>query len=645
MSRLSVLAIVIVILASCGESSLLTPELSQDEQIGIQTVDDGALLSPTEAILVSVERRTPDGSAADPLDGIDAELTDGRGTLVHSTRIDGTELEAVNVPPLELPDLEPGRYQLSLSARRDGEPVATTTRTIFVVENPEAFGISGIATYPPSLAPKRRGVAQASVSAPAGARPWLRWTLDGGLIHEGYLADGADQATIEAPEGSGAYSLSLELFPHGRPPAGYTGPAPVRQKTRLFVRSAGAAADRALGPGESYFALFHFDGSAEDSGVGGDVTGGRGVEAEVLGDAQLRVSDRLFGYELGRGSGFEVSGLLVPFRGGVPSRFSLNFRLRADELAGTSRILGMRASDSGFALELTVDEEGLPTLFLETATASAESRPREPLFSVGEPLDLSIAVVPGRTATRVRWYAGGDFISESRLAVTFPRPEPDAEWQRRPGVTRIGGENGFVGIIDEFGVYFRDEDGEPAVYTEMYRDARRRELGSTLVYAEGFDAGELPPETTARGAVRTEQGILVLGPDASLALPSLPFNGDVILIEVAVPEASEAAPVRLAVYEEDRMIFTVDSTGTLEDWQGGARQLEAVSPLRLRLSRVERAMSVSVGAQTVSVPVRSDDLGEIDLRLLGPRESGVTRIESVLAYHEAERVAATEDAP
>jgi hypothetical protein len=645
MSRLSVLAFLVVFLASCSESSLLTPELSGEEQIDIQTVDDGALVSPSQSITVSLDRRTPDGSQAAPLEAVDVEVTDRQGTVVYSERVDGEPLAAGALPPVDLPDLDAGRYLLTVTVRRDGEVVERGERTLFVVDDPSAFGISGIATYPPSLAPKRRGVAQASVTAPADAEPWLRWTLDGRLIHEGYLADGADQITIEAPEASGAYALGLDLFPHGRPPAAYAGPAPIRRQTRLFVRTAGAAADRALGPRDSYFALFHFDGSAEDTGMGGEVTGGRGVEAEVVGDARLRVSDRLFGYELDGGSGFEVSGLIVPFRGNALSPFSLNFRLRADELPGIRRILGMSASDSGFALELTVDGEGVPALAVETAREAGESTAGEALFAVGEPVDLSVAVLPGSDDTRVRWYANGRYVSGSTVGVGFPRPEQEARWRRRPGVTRIGGDDGFVGIIDEFGVYFRGEDGEPAVYTDMYRDARRRELGSTLVYAEGFDGGDPPAETTPRGAVRTEQGVLVLGPQASVELPAFELNGEVIIVEVETPEEADAAPLRLAVHGRERMLFTVDAAGAFADWRGGERELAPDSPLRLRLSRAGEAMTVSVGAQTMTVPLPADDLGEIELRLLGPRESGVVRVESVLAYHEAERVAAAEGAP
>ncbi|MFP4565772.1 MAG: hypothetical protein ACLFNX_04660 [Spirochaetaceae bacterium] len=658
MSRLVVITVAALLLVACGESSLLTPELSEDERVDIETVRDGALLAPNASVPVSVTYTTPDTSTPRSLDHVDIDITDARGTSVGSDRIPGEALEAGDIPPVVLPDLESGRYLLSFHAYRGGERIAVRERTVFIVSDPAAYAISGIAVYPPSLAPKRRGVAQASVSVPEGARAWLRWRLEDEVTFEGYLAEGADQVTLQGPASSGAYVLSLELFPGGRPAGDYRGPAPVTQQSRLIVRSTGGLSSGAIGPRESYFALYHFEGSTEDGGVGGEVTGGRPVEAEPIGNPRLRVSERLFGYELDGSSGFEISGLIAPFRGQALSPFSLNIRLRADALADGMRILTMDGSDSGLRLALRVDRTGLPTLELAGGGTSAESSPREPLFTVGEPLDLSIAVIPGRRATRVRWYAGGRYISESRLPVGFPPAGEDAGWNRRPGSTRLAGENGFTGIIDEFGVYFRDNEGEPAVYTDMFRDARRRELGSTLVYADGFDSADPPEAAVARGSVRTEQGVLILGEGASLTLPAMPFDGDVLVAELDAAHVEGDRPLNVEVSGADGVLFSIDSAGTFEGRAGTSGTVSAGRPLRFRMRRAENGILVRAGADSFTIPLGTSEPGggeegdtgeagpaegelrEVEMRLRGPDEPGVARVESVLVYREAERLAA-----
>jgi hypothetical protein len=642
------------VLASCSEGSLLTPELTEDEEISIRTVDDGTMLSAADTVSISVQHRSVGPSDPEPLDYMDVELRDGEGILVADTRIEGQELETDSIPPLELErldgsayfgDLEPGNYTISFAVFRNGEEVASRERTLFVVEDPEDYAISGIATYPPSLAPGRTGVAQATITAPGDCDCWLQWTFENDLIHEGTLSEGADQITLEAPSESGAYTLGLGLFPNGPPPADYEGPAPIRQQTRVIVRAGGGSADRALGPAEAYFSLFHFDGSTEDSGVGGELTGGRSVDAEPIGETKLRVSDRLFGYELDGTSGFEVSGLILPFQGDALSRFSLNLRLRADELSGTHRILSLEASDSALSLALTVDEEGRPTLELSSADTTSRSSPRSPIFEVGEPLDLSIAVIPGPTETLVKWYANGEYVSESLLQVDFAEADPEAEWHRVPGVSRIAGENGFVGIVDEFGVYFRNAEGEPAVYTDMYHDARRRELGSTLAYAEGFDA-ELPLDgIRTRGNARTEQGILILGSAATAELPSLQFESDVMMIEMAVPEVDASGVPVLEFEHRGDFLFSADVDGEFADHTGEMATFPVGSTLRIRIARASEELTVWVGSSSRVVPVPSGFIEEIDWRVANAGSTGDTaRIESLLAYHEAERFSARSEA-
>ncbi|MFO7780425.1 MAG: LamG-like jellyroll fold domain-containing protein, partial [Spirochaetia bacterium] len=184
MSRLFVLAALTVLLAACGESSLLTPELSEDERVDIQTVRDGALLAPSAAVPVSISQSAPDGSAPEPLDHVDVVITDIAGASVATNRIEGEPLDTGEIPPVVLPDLEPGGYIISLSAYRGGRILASQERTLFVVPDPDAYAISGIAIYPPSLAPERSGLVQASVSAPEGVRAWLRWRADNPLGNE-----------------------------------------------------------------------------------------------------------------------------------------------------------------------------------------------------------------------------------------------------------------------------------------------------------------------------------------------------------------------------------------------------------------------------------------------------------------------------
>ncbi len=678
MSRVSVIAILFVLFASCSETSLFSPDMSEEE-VDIATIDDGELLGPSGAIPVSVDHHGPDESSMEELDYLLIELRDEEGELVGSTEVEAPA--AVDIPPVELPDLDPGRYIVSFTVLRNEETVSSQERTVFVVADPDSYRISGIATYPPSLVRGQKGIAQASVSAPdtdtdtdsdsdsegaaATDSVWLRWRLEDSTIHEGLLADGADQITIEAPSDSGAYTVTLELFPHGEPTGEYEGPAPVSRESRLFVRGEADEQEKSFGPADEYLALFHFDGSAEDTGVGSELTGDEPFVAQSIGSPRLRVSERLFGYELDGESGFEISRLLVPFRSGALSRFSVNLRVRLDELSGERRLVTLQsfegqasrdgsaqdnssqessnednvAGDRNFELELRVDERGVPTLALSSAGTTDTGSPGDPVFTVGEPINMSIGVIPGETQTRVRWYADGHYFSESVLSVGFSEQESSGPWSTRSGVTRVGGENGFVGIVDEFGVYFRDSSGNPSIYSDMFRNARERELGSALVYAEGFDDSGVPSDVDIDGNVGVEQGMLALEAGSTAGLPSVSVADDALIFELDLSEASSASPPVLAFAQEGTRLFSVDGSGELSDWTGATESFSAGSSLRLRLDLNGETLIVSTEGGELRVPVRGEPLERIEPQLIGPSSGGFAHVDSVLVYRDSERVA------
>ena len=64
---------------------------------------------------------------------------------------------------------------------------------------------------------------------------------------------------------------------------------------------------------------------------------------------------------------------------------------------------------------------------------------------------------------------------------------------RQDGTTVIGGPNGFSGVIDELGVYYRDDQGRPSADPAQYLRTAQRKYGRDLVLAYGFETANLPP--------------------------------------------------------------------------------------------------------------------------------------------------------
>ncbi|MFP4066309.1 MAG: hypothetical protein ACLFS5_02290 [Spirochaetaceae bacterium] len=662
-----VLAIALIIaLTACGESPFLTPELSEDEELEITTVDEGAVLDGGASVPIEVSRRRTDGAESEPFDAVAVELRDGDDTVVRDRQVETAVLAAGDIPPFDLDDPEPGVYRLLVTARRGGRVVSEHERTIFILEDADVYEITSISVHPPALAPQRKGVAEARVSLPEAVPVWLRWTLDEQTIAEGYLEDGLRQLALEAPAERGAHTLTLGLYPYGPPPTGYDGPAPIRRSSRLLVAGDEEKREPHLGPRESYFALFRFDGTTADDGVAAELTDAEHLEAELIGKPRLRVSDRLFGYELDGRSGFEVPRLLLPARGETLSAFSINLRLRADDLDHGQQILEMEeyggagggdtgsagagsgGAGGGMGLSLHVGGEDAVTLELRSAGEQGLSRPDVPILAEGEPVDLSIAVTPGAEETTVRWYAGERFVSESRIAVGFPPPEQGAPWRRPAGTTRIGGGfadgdiAGFEGIIDEFGIYFRDEDGRPGVYSDMYRDARRREHGSALIYAQGFDRDGIPAELEAHGEVRSEPGVAVLEPEARLVLPAVPVGNEPVVLEVELREETvreaDTDAVYLDIGDGERRLVRVGSSGAFTDHSGRSAELDLDGRIKVAVSGRGEDLVVSAADTSYRVPFPQETSPrELVVQLAVPAAGQAVPLESVLMYQEAAR--------
>ncbi len=121
---------------------------------------------------------------------------------------------------------------------------------------------------------------------------------------------------------------------------------------------------------------------------------------------------------------------------------------------------------------------------------------------------------PGRTASR----CGG-----SSTAARCPSASPGScspRWTPTGSAT-VGGHDGFSAVIDELGVYYRDDAGRPATDPTLLRQALRRQHGDRLLLADGFDGMFLPAGFTARGKAALGAGRLALSPEASLELPPI----------------------------------------------------------------------------------------------------------------------------
>ncbi len=127
------------------------------------------------------------------------------------------------------------------------------------------FAIEGISSFPPTIQPESRILLKADLRYPEGYDPYVRWTQDGQPLGSGRVSEGLAQVGWQAPKRRRLPRAGGAL-PH--PPQDgrdFRFTSPLLATGKLYVTPSAAAASEELGPLESYYLLFHFDGSLRDA--------------------------------------------------------------------------------------------------------------------------------------------------------------------------------------------------------------------------------------------------------------------------------------------------------------------------------------------------------------------------------------------
>ena len=708
--RLLIVLVPIVLLTACGETALLVPELEPEEEFTISTTADGEIYQVDDGISLEVQASGGDSvNGDDPvLERLEITLAGIDGEVIGTSTIEGEELQEGVLPDIGVPDVEPGEYKLTLALYVDGEEVSRTERRFFIAQG--SYAIDGVTAYPPSFFPASSGIMRVQLSAPEQADPYLRWTMDGEIIAEGYQSEGLEEVLVKSSSSEGVYPLLVEVFPTGPTQEGtFPFESSARYSTQIVVRRTADLGDNDLAPEASYYSLFHFMGNLRDDGARIEMFD-LPRAAEPVGTPDLRVTNGVFGYHLDGTSGVEVSDFLLPVRDGALSPFSVSARLIAADpeeasgddadgptFDGPRNLFRAETADGEVSFQVATNADGTVAVELGIDGQRDTVVSGQPLISSSEPREIVVSLLPGSRETTVVWFVDGDFVWADSLSVaavpesaggaedstgsgtdggttadavsgdgdggangtdggdssnTAPTDLPgtggtsEPEWEDRAGTSVIGGENGFVGVIDELGIYFRDEDRNPTSDLTVFRKAQERLYGNDLVYAAGFERPDVREELESEGEIRIAAGDLVIEPGASVIFPEFLFRGQDLILEIEAqdPAASpETAFDFRNLADPPEALFTFFPDGVVAVSQPEApAELERTElpvvgegqvALRLRHDGDTLVIADTAGEESVEVGV--EDFDGLQLQVTHPTGSDVAfRIRSVLAFTE-----------
>ncbi len=634
----------LIVLISCGDSSLFFPEV-EERSVAIDTVEAGTVLGEGEAIPVAL--RYPASYSGDEADRVLLVLSDADGEEAGRYEYGPEILKKETLPSISIPEgssLKEGLYTLSITVYSGSTVLSEKTVDFFFTGG--FYGILGLSSYPPRLFPGASGLLKAHLDYPSDSDPYLRWKLGDQVLAEGLLSKGFDEITITSPEEEGVYSLLLELFPvQPEFPGEFDFASSISMGSRIFVSRSRTFGEYELSPEESYYSLFHFRGNLRDTGQRSrnDKSAG-GNEIKAAGDPRLKLESDVFGYYFDGRSGIEAAGLLLPRRDGRLSPFSLNFRFLLDEIPVNGRFFESRAGDN-FRIYLGTDAAGIPVLDIDTEDESFRISSGFRDLPVGRAASLSLSVSPGDNMTIYMWFVDGfpvAVVEDSRLL--FEKPL-DSE---KNSVSFLGGTEdvkGFRGIIDEFGVYFRDSERRPAIDSGVFKAAMSARYGNRLVYAEGFEGLFLPKALRIEGSVLVVSGELIINPGSRVWFPDFLFYGEELKVEIAVGENADEYSGDIRFYEAsageaaggDERLFSVTTTGDVYDREGPAGSAERAGsePVKISLLREGSGLTAQINGSMYAFALHSSSFNGVQMELNQPRELPVAlKIEHVLSWKE-----------
>ena len=516
---LSISAIVI----GCGDTSLFMSPVSEPSRVTIHTLDDGQILPAGASIPVSLHfSPDPDGS---PTVVVVVELFDADGELIADSEFE-TESRSGELPEIELPTLSDGVYTVRFSIFDDDETTVIVERRFFYVDG--RYAIAGISAYPPIMDPNSAGIVRAHLDVPPGADPYVRWYSAGRVIGEGHVSTGSDTIEIQSPAEEGVHPIRVELIPFV-PESGEIVSSALVQRSEIVVKRNRDPAGVELSPRVSYYSLLHFRGNFRDDGYRVEsVRAPRNGAA--IGVPRVRIDGEVFGYYLDGSSGIRLDELVLPFDDGLLSPFSLHVRFLPYEFEGTRRVFHARSDEQGaagieFEVLLRDDMHGAFTLSYLDVEYRSEFVPLE--ITAGAVSSLVLSIKPGVADTAYSWFVNGRAVDDGTMPLAIEQTERAGRWTPTAGISTIGGANGIIAIVDEFGVYFRDAEKQPAADADVFSNAMRAQYGESLVYAEGFESN-----TRVDDDALVIAGALVIPTGSTVSFEPFFFENEALTIEM-----------------------------------------------------------------------------------------------------------------
>ncbi len=616
---LTILFLFAFLFGSCSDLGMFSPSVEESAGIKVLSRSEGKFLEKGESVDYLIQ--TEETGSEPVLLEIDIALPSGESVwnTSISSPLTNVELE------LPLPELETGQYNTRFIVQGEEGVIEEEQISFFYVSG--TYDIQGISSYPPTIMAGHETVIQAELLHPEGSNPYIRWTQEEKLLARGSLSEGYDSISWPAPKKEGVYSIQVELFPVPPPgDADFPFASSVALMARLYVSADSYLSEDELFPENSYYSLFHLNGSLENSGTSAETA--EENSARLSGGARLTSEAGVMGYDLAKNGAIIYSENILPIVDGRLSPCTLTLELIPRDKNLDKSLVTIMSGDEALQFRLFFNEDGQIAATMEHGKTLL-FLPSGIIWLEEQTLHrIDLSLIPDESSLQAIWFLDGQqtaYNNEDPLPADLPAD----------GETIIAGEEGIAAIVTEIGVYYRDERNRPSIDPDIYRDTTGKKYGTRLVLAEGFDGLYLPENwEKRRGDITLHAGSLVMEPSSEIYLPFFELGDGKTTFDVEffgdIPPGSR---VVMQWEGSEEPFFTVDPTGTVIP-SGETESEAAFAALQssLKLTFSTEYLSLLTAADPLVYPLSKPAAPDnwLTAILQSPPAQGVLKIDSLL---------------
>lgn len=482
------LTIATMILSSCSNPLETGTDMTN---VQLHTVKNGSILEPNTPIPLTLIYEEATGN----FDSVTITLFNNEGEELASDILSKNAAGNNKKTEIDLPtNLENGIYHINYTLLNKEKIVYSQITDFFIHDG--VFKIDTIQSYPPDPALGEKVILVADYTSPAGSDPFFRWVIKDKTVKEELASEGGSKYNWKTVAVEGAYPITVELFPSAPSDSafGKFSSALMRQYV-IFVSKSNKIRTGEFYPASSYQTLFHFRGEIADEGYLASTLDQNTYI--IKGNPVPDFGKGIYGYLFNPNDFMEIPKIVIPFSSqGEMASFSIKYRFLPDihnvlknvtdnadaDVTEASPIppnvfFSAISSDNSFVLQLGNSAVGeyFYTFNNESGkfTYSGDGQNRIINLTVSFYSD-----VINKKCTIV-WMINGKTVEKKEINFI-------PVLRKTAGVTAIG--SGFCPyLIDEVGIYTKNEEGNPAVSSSCFTDYNLEKFGSSLLFSEGFD--------------------------------------------------------------------------------------------------------------------------------------------------------------